>query len=208
MVMKKLLREIIMIPIFISAFAMGLSGCGAYNWDDAELIGSDAVLPEDIVAVIEDEEAAKAATVPGALHFTTYDMDGNPIQSLELFSTADITMVNLWESSSDICVQEVSELEKMSEKLKKYNCKVVGVLCDGTDQEAFNKALEILKDKEENYSNLLPWEGLAEDFPAKGEYPISYFVNSDGQIIGQPIVGADIKQCEDHIMELLKPEIP
>jgi hypothetical protein len=207
-VMKKLVRKIIMIPIFAAVLAIGLSGCGAYNWDDEELIGSDAILPEDIMAEITDEESAKAATVPGALHFTTYDMDGNPIQSEELFASYDITMVNLWESSSDICVQEIPELEKLSESLKKYNCGIVGVLCDGTDQEAFNKALEICKDKEVTYTNLLPWEGLLEDFPAKAEYPVSFFVNSEGQIIGQPIVGADIKQCEDHIMELLKPEIP
>ena len=44
------------------------------------------------------------------ISFQTMDLDGNPVNSADLFAANQITMLNMWETSCPHCVQELPDL--------------------------------------------------------------------------------------------------
>ena len=97
--------------------------------------------------------------------FEGKDLNGNPVKSDDLFSKNAVTVVNFWFTTCNPCVGELSELESLHQELTK---------------------------KGVTYPNVY--------FPAQGEagkfvenvfaYPTTYVVDRNGNIVGDPIVGA------------------
>ena len=112
----------------------------------------------------------------------------------ELFSNNTVTVVNFWFTTCKPCVGELGELEALNQKLADKGGAVVGVnsfTLDG-DKAAISEAKSILEKKGVSYKNI--WfgsDGEAGKFTSKlYSYPTTYVVDSNGNIVGQPIVGA------------------
>ena len=136
------------------------------------------------------------------LVFTTVDTEGNTVTSEEIFSENDITMVNCWATWCPPCVGELPELAKLNEVFKEKNCAIVGVLLDGNEDGALETGLEIMEESGVAYRNILPWDSINETFSLQ-YIPTTYFVDSRGNIIGDPIVGAQVDMYEEQIDALL-----
>lgn len=162
---------------------------------DEVLAGSDYYTPVDPYAGLADT----------ALAFETTDLDGNPVNSVDLFAAHEITMVNIWASWCGPCVNELAELEAINGRLAANDCAVVGLLYDGNKASALNTAKGILAEKGVTYTNILPPENVDELFLIEA-FPTSYFVNRDGVIVGKAVVGAAVNQYEDRILSLLNGE--
>ena len=126
--------------------------------------------------------------------FEGKDLDGNPVKSDELFSGNAVTVVNFWFTTCNPCVGELAELDALNKKLAEKGGAVVGInsfTLDG-DKTAINDAKDILTKKGVSYKNI--W------FDSKSEagkftsglysYPTTYVVDKNGNIVGEPIVGA------------------
>lgn len=139
------------------------------------------------------------------IEFTTTDFDGKKITSEELFAEHEVTMVNVWATWCFWCVDEMPELNKINKRLAKKDCAIVGLLGDIDDDDTLEEAEQILKDNNVTYLNILPWKGaVEEDFNMDEGWPTSFFVDRDGYIIGDPIVGASTDEYEKRIDEILK----
>ena len=134
--------------------------------------------------------------------FTTVDTEGNTVTSEEIFSENDITMVNCWATWCPPCVGELPELAKLNEVFKEKNCAIVGVLLDGNEDGALETGLEIMEESGVAYRNILPWDSINETFSLQ-YIPTTYFVDSRGNIIGDPIIGAQVDMYEEQIDALL-----
>ena len=126
--------------------------------------------------------------------FNGKDLDGNDVSSDELFSNNTVTVVNFWFTTCKPCVGELGELEALNQKLADKGGAVVGVnsfTLDG-DKAAISEAKSILEKKGVSYKNI--WfgsDGEAGKFTSNlYSYPTTYVVDSNGNIVGQPIVGA------------------
>lgn len=127
-----------------------------------------------------------------ALAFETTDLDGNPVSADELFRGYRLTMVNLWGTYCGPCISEMPELEELNRRLEEKGCAILGVVVDVSgpgDSAGIDAAREILADTGVTYRNLLPWGTLDTDLPARF-IPSTYFVDSEGQVIDGPVVGA------------------
>lgn len=131
------------------------------------------------------------------IEFTTTDVDGNEITSEEIFSKNKVTMINVWATWCHWCVEELPDLNKMNEELAKKDCAIIGLLGDGTDEEAVEEGKRILKEKGVTYLNILPWEGAVEDVFKMESWPSSFFVDSEGTIIELPVIGASMDAYEE-----------
>ncbi len=152
-----------------------------------------------------DEDPAETADVFGEeadLVFTTVDTEGNTVTSEEIFSANDVTMVNCWATWCPPCVGELPELAKLNEDLKEKNCAIVGVLLDGYEDGALETGHEIMEEAGVAYLNILPWDTIESEFSLQ-YIPTTYFVDSRGNIIGDPVVGAQVDMYEDQIDALL-----
>ena len=126
--------------------------------------------------------------------FEGKDLDGNTVKSDELFSGNAVTVVNFWFTTCNPCVGELSELESLHQELTKKGGGVIGInsFTLGGDEAAISEAKSVLSKKGVTYPNVY--------FPAQGEagkfvenvfaYPTTYVVDRNGNIVGDPIVGA------------------
>ena len=126
--------------------------------------------------------------------FDGKDLDGNEVKSSTLFSGNTVTVVNFWFTTCSPCVGELADLEALNKQLAEKGGAVVGInsfTLDG-DKTAINDAKDILTKKGVSYKNI--W------FDSKSEageftsglysYPTTYVVDKNGNIVGEPIVGA------------------
>ena len=134
--------------------------------------------------------------------FEGKDLDGNPVKSDELFSANAVTVVNFWFTTCNPCVGELSELDALNKELAKKGGALIGVnafTLDG-DETAIAEAKEVLAKKGVTYQNVyFASDGEAGKFTTNiFAYPTTYVVDRNGNIVGDPIVGAitEKKQAE------------
>ena len=152
--------------------------------------GSDMTMPPD------DGSMQKFPAFEGK------DLDGNTVKSDELFSANAVTVVNFWFTTCNPCVGELSELDALNKELAKKGGALIGVntfTLDG-DEAAISEAKDVLAKKGVTYQNVyFASDGEAGKFTTNiFAYPTTYVVDRNGNIVGDPIVGAitEKKQAE------------
>ena len=152
--------------------------------DDAMSVpaGSDMTAPPD------DGSVQKFPAFEGK------DLDGNPVKSDELFSGNAVTVVNFWFTTCNPCVGELSELDALNKELAEKGGSLIGVntfTLDG-DEAAISEAKDVLAKKGATYQNVyFNSDGEAGKFTTNiFAYPTTYVVDRNGNIVGDPIVGA------------------
>ena len=152
--------------------------------------GSDTSNPPD------DGSMQKFPTFEGK------DLDGNTVKSDELFSANAVTVVNFWFTTCNPCVGELSELDALNKELAEKGGSLIGVntfTLDG-DETAISEAKDVLAKKGATYQNVyFDSDGEAGKFTTNiFAYPTTYVVDRNGNIVGEPIVGAitEKKQAE------------
>ena len=144
-----------------------------------------------------------AAKIDTKLSFRTTDLDGNAIDSAELFGRHEYTLLNIWASWCGPCKAELAELDALNQRLADLDCGVVGLLLDKTEEGKPEKAKAIMAGEGANYLCILAPEGF-EDILRVQSFPTSYFIDRNGTVVGNPIVGARPDEYEPHIRELLE----
>lgn len=143
----------------------------------------------------------------GLTSFEAESLDGEK-QTQELFSKADLTMVNVWATFCGPCLREMPELGQLNEEYADQGVQIVGIVLDavGSDgkinQEMVTKAQKVVEDTGANYVHLLPSEdllraGIGEIYSV----PTTFFVDSKGNIVGESYVGARDKDGWKDIIE-------
>ena len=134
--------------------------------------------------------------------FEGKDLDGNPVKSNELFSGNAVTVVNFWFTTCNPCVGELAELDALNKELAEKGGALIGVntFTLGGDEAAISEAKDVLAKKGATYQNVyFDSDGEAGKFAANiFAYPTTYVVDRNGNIVGDPIVGAitEPKQAE------------
>ena len=134
--------------------------------------------------------------------FEGKDLNGNTVKSDELFSGNTVTVVNFWFTTCNPCVGELSELDALNKELAKKGGALIGVntsTLDG-DKTEISEAKDVLAKKGVTYQNVyFAPDGEAGKFITNIlAYPTTYVVDRNGNIVGDPIVGAitEKKQAE------------
>ena len=157
---------------------------------------------EEEITKLEKEIAASdsssssssdSAESTGIFHsFKGKDLDGNDVDE-SLFAQNKVTVVNFWFSGCKPCVEELSKLNELNDKIKEMGGEVVGINTDTLDdnQDGIKEAKEILKAQGASYKNL-----TFDSDSTVGKYagnimafPTTVLVDKDGNIIGEPFMG-------------------
>ena len=126
--------------------------------------------------------------------FEGKDLDGNTVKSGELFSKNAVTVVNFWFTTCNPCVGELAELDALNKELAEKGGALIGVntfTLDG-NETAISEAKDVLAKKGATYQNVyFASDGEAGKFTTNiFAYPTTYVVDRNGNIVGDPIVGA------------------
>ena len=173
---------------------------------------------EEEIAKLEKEIAASdssGSTSSGSAEstgvfrgFKGKDLDGNDVDD-SLFAQNKVTVVNFWFSGCKPCVEELSKLNELNDKLKEMGGEVVGINTDTLDdnQDGIKEAKEILKAQGASYKNL-----TFDSDSTVGKYagdimafPTTVLVDKDGNIVGEPFMGGiDDPSNYEQLMEQIQ----
>ena len=152
--------------------------------------GNDTTTPPDDGSMQKSDDGSmqKFPTFEGK------DLDGNTVKSDELFSANAVTVVNFWFTTCNPCVGELSDLDALNKELAEKGGSLIGVntfALDG-DEAAISEAKDVLAKKGATYQNVyFNSDGEAGKFTTNiFAYPTTYVVDRNGNIVGDPIVGA------------------
>ena len=139
--------------------------------------------------------------------FEGKDLDGNEVKSDELFSANAVTVVNFWFTTCNPCVGELGELDALNKELAEKGGALIGVntfTLDG-DEAAISEAKDVLAKKGASYQNVyFDSDGEAGKFTANiFAYPTTYVIDRNGNIVGEPIVGAITEQKQAETLQKL-----
>ena len=170
-------------------------GCGGKPSDGSMSVPAENGKP------IENDDLMKFPAFDGK------DLDGNEVDSSTLFEGNTVTVVNFWFTTCSPCVNELADLEELNKQLAEKGGAVVGInsfTLDG-DETAISEAKDILTKKGVSYKNI--W------FDSNSEagkftsglfsYPTTYVVDKNGNIVGEPIVGAITAQKQAETLQKL-----
>ena len=156
---------------------------------------------------ILNEETDANGDVQKFPSFEGKDLDGNEVKSDELFSANAVTVVNFWFTTCSPCVGELGDLDALNKELAEKGGSLIGVntfTLDG-DEAAISEAKDVLAKKGATYQNVyFDSDGEAGKFTANiFAYPTTYVIDRNGNIVGEPIVGAITEQKQAETLQKL-----
>ena len=156
---------------------------------------------------ILNEETDANGDVQKFPSFEGKDLDGNEVKSDELFSANAVTVVNFWFTTCSPCVGELGDLDALNKELAEKGGALIGInafTLDG-DEAAISEAKDVLAKKGAAYQKVdFDSDGEAGKFTANiFAYPTTYVIDRNGNIVGEPIVGAITEQKQAETLQKL-----
>ncbi|QXM05482.1 TlpA family protein disulfide reductase [Crassaminicella indica] len=92
------------------------------------------------------------------------------------------------------------EVQALYTEMKEQGVNVIGIVADGIDNEIV--VLDVLRKSDVTFKNIIPNDKFVDDFLNKiNAVPTTIFVNSNGEIIGEPVIGSRDKEGYKEIIE-------
>lgn len=143
--------------------------------------------------------AQSSENKPSIGDFQTNDIDGNAVTK-DIFSEYDMTLVNVFTTQAEPCLLEIKELEELYtyQKSEQQSFHIVGIVYDAWQnqkEQSEELAKQIQKEYNVTYDMILPddvlMDGCLKNISA---FPTTFFVDRQGNIIGEYYLGARPKE--------------
>lgn len=145
------------------------------------------------------------------LSFTASDIYGNKVSS-DIFKDSKITVVNIWGTFCSPCIYEMPFLGELSREYDKSEVQLLGVVSDAVDyfgakdENAVALADELVKETKADYTHIVPSMEVLEFLYDVTAVPTTFFLDSEGRVIGEAVVGAREKDAWKEIIDNLLEE--
>ena len=198
----------------IPVFSFGNTGVFAYSESD---IAGKSLMDifsgeEQQACIIGDELSCEIPLIPfeapsflepGApIVFHTTDVEGNPVNSVDLFAGHKVTLVKIWSTTCPHCIKEMPDMMKLNDEFRPQGAQVIGIVYDADESDEILEAEEIIKDLDLDFVNLLPNQAIWQMFRTQS-FPSTFFVNEKGVILGEPILGSRFGEYEKLLSQYL-----
>ncbi len=148
----------------------------------------------EISQEMEENQATEEEGFPAQMPaFTTTDLEGNTVTE-SIFEDKELTVINVWGTFCGPCVGEMPELGEWVRELPE-SVQLVGLVVDingENDTEHKEKAAAILEEADAEFLQLIANEDFAPVMEWIIGVPTTLFVDKEGKLVGDPIVGANV----------------
>jgi thiol-disulfide isomerase/thioredoxin len=128
------------------------------------------------------------------LEFATKTLDGSEVDS-SILASSKITMVNVWGTFCQPCIDEMPDLQNLYEEVQGDGVNIIGIVSDTPDKDNEELAKKIVSTKGVKYINVIPDESIIQKVLNNiSAVPTTLFVDEEGNIIGDLVVGARSKE--------------
>ena len=166
---------------------------GEEYFEEFRQLAADREAFLNAVTLSAPEAKKNTLEVGDTVSFETTDLDGNPVNTNNLFAGSKVTMINLWATWCHACKKELPDLAELAKEFEKNGCQIVGICLDADEEGVPEQAREILKQNGVDYLNLVPPESV-EDLLPTVSFPTSFYFDSEGRMLVEPIRGADVER--------------
>ena len=146
-----------------------------------------------------------------SIKFSAKDINNKQVTEA-IFADSRITMINVWGTFCGPCIREMPDLGILSKSYDSKDFQIVGIVIDAVNNKGamnpktVNSAKNIVKTTGADYLHIVPdstlLNGVLSDIYA---VPTTFFVDSEGKIIGQVYTGSrTLKQWQAIVDPLLK----
>lgn len=150
---------------------------------------------EDEIAALptnSDNESTNAATGSSFPQFEGNDLDENKVDN-SIFAENAVTVVNFWFNDCKPCVEELSEMNALNDRIREQGGEVIGVNVGTLDgnEENIATAKQILETKGAKYRNIYFDSNSDAGKFALGvtAFPTTYVIDRNGNIVGEALLG-------------------
>lgn len=167
-----------------------LTSCTARKSEESDYTESIA---SSASAQTDAPENKSGITSPNS--FTAVTLDGGEYTSDD-FSEADVTVINIWSTTCGPCIREMPEIAEYAKTLP-VNVKLITWCLDGAYDSEYTK--ELLSSLGYEGITLIGGDGDLEKMYFDIMYtPTTLFVDSDGNIVGEALIGSPEKLAETY----------
>ena len=148
------------------------------------------------------EEAIEIKNIKNFPAFVTQDLNGLEVTE-KIFANKKITIVNIWTTNSPPSILLLPKLSALSSKFD--NLQIIGLVGDVRNYGQ-SKNLEMAKKivaEHSDFVNLIVNDDFNDLLTMVTQVPITFFVDNQGQFIGQPVTGDDITLIYNELIRLL-----
>lgn len=170
----------ILVVLLCAALMISLAACGTANTAST----TDTESPEATASAASETEASEEAGTGAGITFTTTDLDGNTWTQADLEGNT-LTMINFWEYWCGPCVNELPELQELSEDYADQGFMILGVFSDDSNLDKVASTVETA-------GVTYPILNYSDDFDQyqTGYVPTTIFVNASGEVVGETEIGS------------------
>ena len=113
-------------------------------------------------------------------------------------------MINIWATFCSPCINEMPELAAWSAELPE-NVQLVDLVSDvyATDPDSRATAQQIVEMTGANFLHLVPSEDLVPVLMLSQYVPTTIFVDGEGKLVGEPIIGASPELYKQFVEEYI-----
>lgn len=127
---------------------------------------------------------APTATPVPSNYFTTVAINGDhATYDNSMFAGAELTMINIWATNCSPCINELPHIQNLAEAYESRGVQIVTALGDSEQSGMIGKALNIINSIGFNLPVLRNTASFSAQFPTGGVYPVTYFVDRNGNIV-------------------------
>ncbi len=194
--------------ILISLLALSLvllCGCGG---DSSEPPAGTAPETKPADASQEtppsEDSSSEEETAPIYITFAGTDLEGNPV-SQDVFSQSKLTMVNVWATYCNPCLNEMPGLGELAAEYDGSEFQLIGVVSDVREGEDQTLVESLVQETGANYTHLLANDSIDQALLSSvSAVPTTFFFDGEGAYLGGVVGSAEKSDWEELIHELLE----
>ena len=195
--------------------SLALAACGNSGKTETKVSAETEATTEKATEKAAEKASEKASEAAGeqkasnfsvsdkSLEFTTENLALESVDS-SIFGEKDLTVLNVWGTFCGPCINEMPELQKIYESLPK-NANLIGIVADVPEgmKDGVDNANYIEKQTGVKYTNLTLSDSLSSFAKRFYAVPSTIFVDKNGNIIGELVMGADIDAYVKNLQNVL-----
>lgn len=177
-----------------------LCGCGGNSGE--EPAPPEAETPGEPPA--QEEPSPEEESAPIFITFEGTDLEGNTV-SQEVFTQSKLTMVNVWATFCNPCLNEMPGLGELAAEHDAEEFQIIGVVSDVREGEDQALVESLVQETGANYPHLLANDSLDQALlSGVSSVPTTFFFDGEGAYLGGVVGSAEKSAWEELIHELLE----
>ena len=106
-----------------------------------------------------------------------------------IFADKKLTMLNIWGTFCPPCIDEMPDLGKLGRTMPEGS-QLIGLIIDVEDEETLELGKKILSESAADFLQILPVSDMNPYLQTVAAIPTTIFLDSQGNLVGEPLVGS------------------